>query len=406
MKSKLNCHRVFAGTEIRSGLLQKLAIPQKKQDELRDARDLIRKRIQSGFTGWQNFIERSRLFEVAALSVAQHSALRPRFRMQGSFVYKTANEPAYVPPQDIDLDDGLYLPVSFITDRGQVTPIVASRGFFALVEKILTPLCQEQGWKLDKSKPTCVRIVVSDDAHIDLPLYAVPDEDFETLVETAAALNADAIPRTSITDGLEVLEKAFRALPADKMMLAHRVEGWKPSDPRKIEDWFLAAIKSHGEVLRRVCRYLKGWRDFQWEDGKLSSIAIMAVVVKALDAMRSVPLQNRDDIVLLDVANALPALFRAEILSPIPDLPRLDESWSAEDRQDIVSRAEVLRGSLYEAFNGGFVKSVALERLTKVFGSRVPIDQLLITVADEAAEVLSIEPATVAAPLVGRTVSG
>jgi hypothetical protein len=62
-------------------------------------------------------------------------------------------------------------------------------------------------------------------------------------------------------------------------MLAHRDEGWKPSDPRKLEEWFRAAVRQHGEQLRRVCRYLKNWRDNRWEGCRLSSIALMACTV-------------------------------------------------------------------------------------------------------------------------------
>src|SRR5262249_3584268 len=156
---------------------------------------------------------------------------------------------------------GLYLPTSFAQG---VRPVLASKGLFAAVEEILGPLCSTRNWKLDQSKRSCVRIIIAADAHIDLPLYAIPDEEFHSLTETAPMLAKDVLQKSIILDGVELAEDAYRTLPSDRLMLAHRTEGWKASDPRKLEDWFRGSIDDHGKVLRRLCRYLKGWRDFQW----------------------------------------------------------------------------------------------------------------------------------------------
>ena len=97
--------------------------------------------------------------------------------------YRTLNDPAH-PPQQIDYDDGLYLPVSFLAEAGN--PVIAASGYFRIVEILLTPLCRKRGWSLDRTTKKCVRIVLDDHAHIDLPRYAIPDQEFHQLVEDAA----------------------------------------------------------------------------------------------------------------------------------------------------------------------------------------------------------------------------
>ena len=114
--------------------------------------------------------------------------LRPRFRMQGSGAYHTLNDPAHKPPQEVDFDDGVFLPTSFVNGGGMVEPLLAAKGYFIVVENILAPLCEDNGWKLIATKPTCVRVRVDNHAHIDLPLYAIPDEQFVELVEANARI--------------------------------------------------------------------------------------------------------------------------------------------------------------------------------------------------------------------------
>ena len=253
------------------------------------------------------------LFEAAAAQSAPAS-LKPKFKMQGSFAYRTLNEPAHTPPQEIDLDDGIFVPVSFLNDNGRSHPALISSGYFRAVEALLTPVCRERSWTLVTDKPSCVRVELDDGAHIDFALYAIPDEEFEELVETEVLAKAmGAQDRAMLTEQIELAEDLYRGLREDQIMLAHREEGWKPSDPRKLEDWFRAALRKHGEQLRRVCRYLKGWRDYNWEACRLSSIALMACVVTTYDEAAQAPADNRDDLALLEIADRLPDLLRGRI---------------------------------------------------------------------------------------------
>ena len=94
----------------------------------------------------------------ASLSVlGLDNAVAPRFRMQGSCAYRTCIQRAHT-HQEMDLDYGVYLPVSAFEDR---RPRVAAKAYFELVESLLRRLCQTEGWTLDDSKDTCVRLKVS-----------------------------------------------------------------------------------------------------------------------------------------------------------------------------------------------------------------------------------------------------
>ena len=64
-------------------------------------------------------------------------------------------------------------------------PSAATAIFFTAAEACLAVLCREKGWTLITDKPTCIRIEVSTAAHIDVPLYAIPDEEFHTLAKAA-----------------------------------------------------------------------------------------------------------------------------------------------------------------------------------------------------------------------------
>jgi hypothetical protein len=407
MKTKLDCHGLLAGTSSKVGYINNLDIPPKTATALRNARELIREHLRAGLRNWEDVIPKGELFEGRHIVLAKSvKLLQPKFRMQGSFSYHTVNEPAQIPPQDIDLDDGLFLPTSFLAGAGEVRPVIASAGFFVAVERLLEPLCRERGWKLDRSKSSCVRVILNSDAHIDLPLYAIPDDEFETLIESASALAVDTLAKRQIRESVELAEDAFRSLAEDRIMLAHRQEGWKASDPRKLEDWFQGAVKDHGPTLRRVCRYLKGWRDHQWKRYRLSSIAIMAMSVKVFDGLKGTLPENRDDVALLEVAKELPSLLSQAIPNPVPGLPALCEGWTAEDREEMIRECRELHGNLHEALHGGYLRPNAVNRLTKEFGTRVPRDESLVSINTEENEVLSHRPIQVSAPSVPRSVSG
>lgn len=312
----LNAHWAFHELPKNNDFLTAIKVPPSDELALRQAREAIRSALRAGLGTWQSVLSKAELFEREFVRTARPlPTLRPRFRLQGSFAYFTVNNPVHQPPQRVDQDDGVYMPTEFILIQGNNRPIVSSRGYFRAVESILEPLCRTKRWTLNKNKNSCVRVEISPKAHIDLPLYAIPADEFRAMANSVEKGMAKDAAR-ALSESEELGDEYYRALLADRLMLAHRETGWEISDPRKIEDWFRQAIEVHGEVVRRICRYLKAWRDHHWQQCSLSSLALMACVVSILDELKGDPLPSRDDLVLLLVTEKL-ALRLGQPL-PIP----------------------------------------------------------------------------------------
>ncbi|HEY9211802.1 MAG TPA: CBASS cGAMP synthase [Ancylobacter sp.] len=372
----LNYHRVFTGPSGADSYLATLTLEGSREKTLRDARDECREAIREGLRHWSSLVTKNELFERIFADNAP-TILKPKFRMQGSFVYRTLNDPAYAPPQQIDLDDGVFLPVSFLKEQGRDHPALVSAGYFQAVESVLKPVCDTHGWKL-KGKSTCVRVELDQHAHIDFALYAIPDDEFTALLE-AELFNKAMDARNFLRDHVEFSEPLYQRLQEDQIMLAHREEGWKPSDPRKLEDWFKKALSRHGEQIRRVSRYLKGWRDFRWESCRLSSITLMACVVTVYNEAAQGLVDDRDDLALLTIAAQMPIILSGRVANPVVEGQYLDESWTESDRQSFIEEAKALHDRLLEATSGTDSAVQGLTHLVRAFGDRLPNDTDLIT---------------------------
>jgi hypothetical protein len=382
----LNAHRVFAGPAAAKNYLASLNLDATQEQGLREARDLGRKAIHDGLRNWSEIIEKSNLFEGA---IASSPPLRPKFKMQGSFAYRTLNDPAVSPPQEVDLDDGVFLPVSFLKKNGSHHPALISSGYFTAVEKALTPVCKKNGWRLITNKSSCVRVKLNSNAHMDFALYAIPDDEFDKLIEAEIlAKRAQARDHGLLQESMDFLEYMYTGLREDQIMLAHREQGWKPSDPRKLENWFRSSLESYGEQIRRVCRYLKGWRDYRWQKCGLSSITLMACVAQVYEQLDRSSLENRDDIALLKVSEYLPTILEARIPNPVVGGQYLDEGWSQADRSEFIQAAQELQGQLRDALEGTDNPKRALSYLIRAFGERIPNDHALIQVPETSTPVV------------------
>jgi len=379
----INAHRVLKGTASKNGFLDRIDAPESVEDGLRAARDRIRSALRDAARSWQQFVKREELLEKAVAGGVMPS-FSPKFRMQGSFAYRTLNDPPQKPPQQLDLDDGMFLPVSFFQANGGLHPAIASRGLFLLVERALQPLCDDQGWELDRSKPSCVRVKLAlrTHAHIDIALYSIPDEQFVQLSESVLAKHAQD-ERIRLSGMLDLDEEVYRAIASEQILLAHREENWKPSDPRKLEVWFESAIKRHGYVARRVSRYLKAWRDFQWPSCGLSSITLMSCVVATLDALGKSVQDERDDLTLEVVARELSNQLRRPIENPVVKGQYLDDTWTDEMRRDFCSRASLLASACSSALRASRTAEDVLAAYRSVLGPRVPADTALVSIEEE-----------------------
>mgnify|MGYP003679290517 FL=1 len=175
-----NAHALFCGLKSMPSYLANLTIDEVERKGLMDARREIRTTLRA--------VARSLIVEdkywQEGTRFKDSWRLRPdtielKFMTQGSFAYGTLNAPAQVPHQEIDLDDGMYVPVEFL-ETGE--PALAAKALFEFVETALTPLCNKNGWSVIQ-KDNCVRVKLWQGAHIDIPIYSIPRAKFEQLTE-------------------------------------------------------------------------------------------------------------------------------------------------------------------------------------------------------------------------------
>lgn len=226
----------------------------------------------------------------------------PRFMTQGSAGYKTQNAPCH-PEQQIDYDIGCYFPFSEWEDE---KPKTAAKEFFGEVDGILEKLSQSNNWTLDKSKNTCCRVIIENDIHIDIPLYSIPDDEFKTIAESIESRKS-----FSMMDSIEPQEDSWDDFNFDKVLLAQREGDWIESDPRKVNLYFKDAFEKKGEQFRRLCRYLKAWRDFKWKSGGPSSIFLMFLA----DDLYEKNVGDGDDSALYLLLTKIPGRLNTPILN-------------------------------------------------------------------------------------------
>lgn len=341
----LNLSPLFnSSSEEKHAFLDNLNLTPSEVEVLEAARKNVRDCLREGIP---------RILRLAGL---QGDVPTPKFFTQGSWSYKTINAPAQA-PQQADLDDGAYLPMTFI--QREKRPSHASKLFFDAAEAALAPLCRENNWKLNTDKHTCIRIELSSRAHIDVPLYAIPDNEFVML---KAGLEA----RGYALDEAVMTADVWTALPEDSVLLAHRQEDWKKSDPRPLKVWFEGEADARGEQLRRVVRYLKGFRDWQWKNGGPTSILLMAAAVPLFEKH-----DGRDDLALLKVLEGLPAALRKGVSNPTDLNESLTERLGGQVVEDAAQQFERFEQQLRGAVNCASASQACIWLIEKL-GERFP----------------------------------
>lgn len=305
--------------------------------------------------------------------------LSPRFWTQGSFMYDTLNRP-YKPTQEMDIDDGTYLPMQFFEDK----PAIGHQLLLLLVDASLKSLAVERyGWSFE-AKDTCGRIKIpAKSVHIDVPMYAIPHEKFlekEVLLRKAANSQIFA----EMYDGISAADHAlYDQLETDCVNLAIRKDDtkWIKSDPKDVHLWFQDACQRTGQHLRKVCRILKAWRDagdWQKSNGP-SSISLMAAVVDILDRTSVDP--KDFGLLMLTVARKLPNTFRNGVESPDEndDRPLFPPYYEHEAKHnEVMTKLEELVSSL-EAAYAARTKQDALNILNSEYGNRVQDISLIVS---------------------------
>jgi hypothetical protein len=177
----------------------------------------------------------------------------PKFRGQGAYAIGTATNPL---SGEYDIDDGVYLQHLDKSD--------SSRWFASeTVHQWVIDATDGHPEEKPMNKKTCIRVRHAGQYHVDLPIYA--------------ELNG-------------------------KLYLAEcGAWGWHRSDPLALTDWFINAVKSNGEQLRRMIRCLKAWADFQsGRRGKMPNGLVLSVC-----AVRNFVANARDDIAMAKILRAI-----------------------------------------------------------------------------------------------------
>jgi hypothetical protein len=318
----------------------------------------------------------------------------PRFFTQGSWAYKTLNAPAQN-PQQADVDDGAYMPLSFVAQTSR--PSVASSIFFAAAEAALAPLITAKSWQLVTDKPTCIRIVIGPRAHIDVPLYAIPDKEFVTLAKAAFDHGHKGLMEAMRA---KAEKDAWTALPRNSVLLAHREDNWIASDPRPVKEWFVNEVTAKGEQLRRVVRYLKAFRDWKWSSGGPSSILLMAAATPHFEKR-----DRRDDLALLEVVAKIPETLRKGVVNPVDKKESLTDRLGAEKVEEAAKSFEEFEKFLRGAVNAGSA-SQACVWMVGQFGPRFPNEPSRIVVTSAAATVAAAPATYGPSEIVGRSQAG
>ena len=283
----------------------------------------------------------------------------PKFFIQGSWAYKTLNRPCQTPPQQSDVDDGVYLPMSIVTEENR--PTMAIKDFRAAVCDVLKPLCDEKGWDLS-SKATCLRVEISTFAHIDLPLYAIPDDQYLKIVDSMEARNYKVIKSLA----MDSEQDCWKKLPSDKILLACE-DKWIVSDPLKMKEWFELEVSDKEEQLRRVIRYIKAFRDKQWDKGGPSSILLMAAACPLFEFH-----YKRDDLALLHVVKGLPEALRNGVKSPVDSKVYLTDALGEKGVTETAEKFETFKTYLEASIADNAKKDMACQWMCAMLGDRFP----------------------------------
>ncbi|MGP5296750.1 CBASS cGAMP synthase [Psychrobacter faecalis] len=289
--------------------------------------------------------------------------VKPKFRLQGSWAYGTCNVPNRI-GQEMDFDYGCYLPERCFPDeqKNEAEKLINH------VKQCLSQLCFDQNWELDDKNPSCLRIRgFMVDAHFDIPLYAVPNDMFNDLkdVPISSRKNSDVVEANESYDDLssrnyrnalnfsedtqpqalseffgessfnrssgittfgesvesrqfDGVQKNESAQPPIKDISLIRNDGeWKQSNCERVREWFLGVCKGQageGQQLRSIIRYIKAWRDYNFDPNERKQPISLALMILTVDSYEHC--QQRDDKALAKVVSELPNRFLKDITCP------------------------------------------------------------------------------------------
>ena len=160
-----------------------ISLTKEDRQNLTDARKTIRGTIRQVFNEMPTKYFTDNIQTVLAeFSKNTNDKIKPKFMTQGSYAYNTINQPAKPLIQQMDLDDGVYLPLSYVEDKANGNFNQAAGIVRNVIYNCVSDLCYEENWGVKKHSK-CLRIIINDTSHIDLPIYSIPDN--QTITNSA-----------------------------------------------------------------------------------------------------------------------------------------------------------------------------------------------------------------------------
>lgn len=272
----------------------------------------------------------------------------------------------------MDLDDGIYFPLTYVEGMSQVDFEKAA----TVLRGVVYEKAKDLSWKC-VLKPKCIRVIISSDAQIDLPIYSIPDEQLKTVTEAKA--------KTGEFSSGASAEVNLLSYDSAKGILLATNDGWIKSDPRVIHKWVQDSKEKHEGRFTKYSKFLKAWRDHRWVKSNFSSIMIMAGIEMAL----SEPDYEENDNVALDLEFIVRKISMAldEGGKGIKDPDgrcRLDENL--DNREEIIGSLRRLANCLNKA-----TKTNDVELLINEFGKRFPVDIGKIDASNAIAPVVAVK---------------
>lgn len=364
--------------------------------------------------------------------------IKPKFRLQGSWAYGTCNVPNRI-GQEMDFDYGCYLPEHCFPDDQKSE----AEKLINYVKQCLSQLCFDQNWELDDKNPNCLRIRgFMVDAHFDIPLYAVPNDMFSDLkdVPISSRKNSDVVESNESFDSLPNRkyegslnfsedtkpqdlstffgESSFNRSP-DTINLSESFESnqfdstqknestqpsikdislikndgeWKVSNCERVREWFLGVCKEQageGQQLRSIVRYIKAWRDYNFDPNERKQPISLALMILTVDSYEHC--QQRDDKALAKVVSELPNRFLEDITCPnIKDHEEEVFNDYKSDKNKYRQQDSKLAQDFSDTLNYCLTEATAAEKclyaLEICLGDKIPSNEDLVSIHNEISQ--------------------
>ena len=243
----------------------------------------------------------------------------PYFVGQGSFKVHTCINQI---DEDYDIDDGVYL--QHLPENKDDWP--ETETFHDEIKEAVKNHTDQP----PEDKTACIRVQFKKEYHVDLAIYG----EFE-----------------------------------DKVYLARKGnDQWEENNPKLFTEWVRDKIKTHGEQIRNVIKYIKKWAYYNgWMDS-ISGFFITILVGNHFSVAA-----DRDDLALYNtLVNIVDYLeVNRKILRPVTPSKNMTASFSDAEMDTFISRFENFRDSSKKAIMG-VTKKDAHETWKMLFGDDFP----------------------------------